>query len=69
MVRTCSAASAYNVYQSLVGHCLDLNSHFFRSLVISSHFIREPGVRIAADGSFAPSVHVLYKRHEFGCSK
>ena len=69
MLRSRATAASHDVQQPTLCHDLDLSCHVFRALVISSHLVRQTGIRVAAHCTAAPFADVLHQRHELGCTE
>ena len=64
-----SAAASDDIDDSGLCHLPDLQRHFLRSLVITTHFIRQSGVRITAHREKAEPCHFIQERSQVVCSE
>ena len=69
MRRRGSATASNYVQQSGFSHFSYRLSHFFRSLVVTAHFVRQSGVRITAHREKAEPCHFIQERSQVVCSE
>ena len=61
MLRSGSAASSCDVQKPFLSHRLHSPGHLNGALVVLSHLVRKPGIRVAAQRTFGPLCDILHQ--------